>query len=161
MSNYKFRTPGLFKGISADDAAAELNRIREKRGSLKPEFVVDESKDKNAVLHNCFTWDNKKAAELWRKEQASALIRNIVCIVVNENVQTEVRAFVNVSSGTLPDRSYTPITEAILDDTAYKDLLTQAMDDMESFCKKYSQIEQLNPVKAAMLMVRNELNTES
>ena len=151
MSNYKFRNPGLWKGVSADDAAAELNRIREKRGSLKPEFVVEESKDKNAVLHNCFTWDNKKAAELWRKQQASDLIRNIVCIVVNENVETEIRAFVNVITGTLPDRSYTPVTEAILDDTAYKDLLAQAKAEMESFINKYSQIEELNGVKAAML----------
>ena len=151
MSNYKFRNPGLWKGVSADDAAAELNRIREKRGTLKPEFVVEESKDKNAVLHNCFTWDNKKAAELWRKQQASDLIRNIVCIVVNENVETEIRAFVNVVTGTLPDRSYTPVTEAILDDTAYKDLLAQAKAEMESFINKYSQIEELNGVKAAML----------
>lgn len=151
MSEYKFINPSLWKGVSADDAAAELNRIREKYGSLKPELVVDESKDEQAVLHKCFQWDDTIAAQMWRKEQAGSLIRNITCVVVSQNVETEIRAFVNVTMGTAPNRTYTPITEAILDMTAYKDLLAQAKSEMESFVKKYSQIAELNEVKAVML----------
>ena len=153
MSNFRFITPSLWKGVSADDAAAELNRIREKRGFLKPEFVVEESEDENSVLHKCFQWDDTIAAQMWRKEQAASLIRNITCIVVAENVETEIRAFVNVTTGTVPTRTYTPITEAILDKTAYQDLLAQAKAELVSFIKKYSQITELNEVKAAMLKV--------
>ena len=50
-----------------------------------------------------------------------------------------------------------PITEAIHNDVAYKDLLDQAKDEMTSFVTKYSQIEELNPVKAEMLKTINAL----
>ena len=154
-NKYQFRNPGLWKGISADKAVAELERIRQKHGTLKPELVVEESKPKRAVLHNCFQWDDSVAAKLWRKQQAADLIRNIVVVVVDENVTCSIRAMVNVARSNDSKRSYIPITEAIHDDAAYKDLLRQAKDEMESFVTKYSQIQELNPVKAEMLKIIN------
>lgn len=156
-NKYQFRNPGLWKGVSADKAAKELERIRTKYGILKPELVVEESRPKRAVLHECFQWDDTQASELWRKQQASDLIRNIVVVVVNENVSCSVRAMVNVSAVEGQKRSYIPITEAIHNDVAYKDLLDQAKDEMTSFVTKYSQIEELNPVKAEMLKTINAL----
>ena len=154
-SKYEFVNPGLWKGISADKAAAELERIRQKHGILKPELVVQESKPKRAVLHNCFQWDDTIAAAMWRKEQARKLINNITVVIVNENVSCSVRAIVNVSRTEDMRRSYIPIAEAIHDDAAYKDLLQQAKDEMSSFVTKYSQIQELNPVKAEMLKAIN------
>ena len=150
-SKYEFVNPGLWKGISADKAAAELERIRQKHGILKPELVVQESKPKRAVLHNCFQWDDTIAAAMWRKQQARTLINNITVVVVNENITCSVRAMVNVSTIANEDRSYIPITEAIHDDVAYNDLLHQAKEEMLAFVTKYRQIEELNPVKAEML----------
>ena len=152
---YQFRNPGLWKGVSADKAVAELERIRSKHGTLRPEIVVEESKPKRAVLHDCFQWDDTAAAQLWRKQQAADLIRNIVVVVVNEQVSCTVRAMVNVATANDTRRSYIPITEAIHDDAAYKDLLAQAKEEMESFVTKYSQIVELNPVKAEMLKAIN------
>ena len=154
-NKYVFRNPGLWKGISADKAFAELERIRAKHGVLKPELVVEESRPKRAVLHNCFQWDDTLAAQKYRQSQASDLIRNITVVVVNENVSCSVRALVNVSRADDQKRSYVPIIEAILDDAAYKDLLEQAKADMESFVTKYGQIAELNPVKAEMLKAIN------
>lgn len=158
---YKFVTPGLWGNLSADDAMAELERIREKRGQLKPEYVVEESKDENAILHNIFQWDDTIAAQKWREHQASALIRNITITVSNEMINRPIRAIVNVASSAGNGRSYIPITEAIHDKTAYEDLLAQAKSEMESFLAKYQQIEELNPVKREMLMVLNGIKHES
>ena len=141
----------MYKGVTADKAAEELERIRRKHGILKPELVVEESKSKRAVLHGCFQWDDTVAAAMYRKEQARKLINNITVIVVNENVTCKVRAMVNVSRAEDAGRSYIPITEAIHNDVAYKDLLNQAKDEMSAFVTKYSQIAELNPVKAEML----------
>ena len=76
-------------------------------------------------------------------------------VVVNENVTATVRALVNVSTTDDANRSYIPITEAIHDDEAYKDLLRQAKEEMQSFVTKYQQISELNPVKAKMLEAIN------
>jgi len=150
---FKFINPSLWGGITANDAMAELERIRKKRGELKPEYVVEESEDEGSVLHKCFQWDDTIAAKLWRREQASALIRNITVTVVNENVSVTVRAVVNVAKTDGKGRSYIPLTQAILDDVAYDDLLAQAKDEMEAFIAKYSQLVELNNVKKSMMAV--------
>ena len=152
---YQFITQGLYGKITADRAAAELERIRNKYGTLKPELVVNESRSKRAVLHSIFTWDDAAAAEKWRREQARGLIKNIVVVVNEETVTCTVRAFVNVRPAEGDKRSYTPINEAVLNDVAYKDLLEQSKSEMESFVTKYSQITELNPVKAEMLKAIN------
>lgn len=154
-TEYQFTNPGLWKGLDPEVAVKELERIRKKHGTLKPEIVIEESAPENSVLHQCFQWDDTIAAYLWRKEQARKLITNITVVVVNQDVAYKVRAMVNVARDESVGRSYIPITEAIHDDTAYKDLLNQAKDEMESFVTKYSQISELNPVKAEMLKVIN------
>lgn len=74
--------PGFYAptGISADRAAGELDRIRNERGELTPDTVVDESKHETAVLHTYFTWDDALAAAAFRRGQASKLIRSIVLV---------------------------------------------------------------------------------
>lgn len=157
---YKFITPGLWGDLTADKAMAELERIREKRGELKPEYVVEESKDEKAVLHGCFQWDDTIAAQMWRKEQARQLIKNITVTIVNENVSATVRAVVNVATTNGDGRSYVPLTQAILDDVSYDDLLAQAKAEMESFIAKYSQLTELNSVKKSMMAVLSGIDEE-
>lgn len=152
---YTFANPGLWKGLTAAAAATELERIRQKHGTLKPEAVVEESEPEGAVLHGCFQWDDTIAARLWRNEQAKALIRNIMVEVSDKTVTCTVRALVNVASEPTAQRSYVPITEAIHNETSYADLLKQAKQEMVSFVKKYNQISELNRVKAEMLKVIN------
>ena len=155
-TKFEFTVPALYKGkVTADEAAAELERIREKHGILRPEIVVDESREASAVLHRCFQWDDQKAAESFRKEQARKLIDSIQVVIVNSDVHYSVRAFVNVRPAEDAGRSYTPMTEVIHDAQMYADLLAQAKDEMSSFITKYSQLEELNPVKAAMLRTLN------
>lgn len=151
MNKYEFILPRLYSGITADEAAKELERIRAKYGTLNPSLVVEESRDEENVLHKIFCWDDEQAAELWRKKQAQDLIRNIRVIVTNKKVEVAVRAFVNVKPDEGSYRSYVPIQEAILNDCSYKDLLVQAKAEMEDFVSKYAQLEELNPVKAEML----------
>jgi hypothetical protein len=155
MSNYKFITPGLWGDVTADEAVVELERIREKYGTLKPEMVVEESKPEGALLHKCFQWDDTKAADMWRKEQARQLIKNITVTVTNDSVSATVRAIVNVVTSESDKRSYVPLIKAIHDDASYQDLLGQAKADMESFIAKYSQLNELNAVKQAMLFALN------
>lgn len=149
--NYEFTVPSIFKGISANDAGAELERIRKKYGELKPEHVVAESKKTTSILHDLFQWDNKKAAEQFRLAQAANIIRSIRLVIINEEVKCSVRAFVNVRPADNSPRSYVTIQEAVNNEASYKDLLEQAKTDMERFVRKYSQLKELNAVKAEML----------
>ena len=155
MNKFEFVNPSLFKGVSAEKAVEELERIKEKHGELQPEFVVDESRDKDAVLHCCFQWDDTKAAELYRKEQARKLIGNIIVTVEEENVTIKVRNFVNVRIEDNGGRTYIPTREVFNNDVSYNDLLSQAKEDAARFVRKYHQIEEANNAKASLLAFIN------
>ena len=157
MNIYKFKTPGLFPGVTAKEAAEELERIREKHGILSARVIVEESMDEKAILHRCFQWDDTKAAALYRESQARDLIRNLIVMVEETIIKGSVRAYVNVTPAQGQNRSYVPLYNAMLDDTARADLLNQAKRDSECFIAKYSQLEELNKVKEDMLYFINGL----
>lgn len=152
MANYTYSL-NLYD-VPADVAAAELERIKGKYGVLRPADVVTESRNKDAVLHSVFQWDNDTAAELYRVQQARTLINHIQVVVEDKKINITTRAFVCVTPCEAKEpRTYVPLAEVIKDDALYKDLLNQAKKDMDSFVRKYSQINELFEVKAAMLKI--------
>lgn len=85
-------------GINAGDAAAELDRIRQFHGELTPEVVIEESRSESAPLHPAFEWDNEKAAEEFRKQQARHLLRGI-CIVREESTPIPMHFHISTDEG--------------------------------------------------------------
>lgn len=135
---YKWKYP---MSVDAEVAGNELERISGKYGALLPENIVDESRDANAVLHNCFEWNDNIAAEKYRVEQARYIIRNITCIVETpaiEDGQTktvEVRAFVDVSEK--PKGVFIPIKTALSQENYREKILRDALAELRMFQNKY------------------------
>ena len=57
----------LFRGISAQKVYDEIISIGD---SATPQQIVDRARDEKSELHKCFEWDDSKAAERWRRQQA-------------------------------------------------------------------------------------------
>ena len=151
MSNYKFKIPSLYKGLDEDAAVNELDRIADKFGALTPDILVAESRDDNAVLHGIFEWDDTKAAEGYRREQARKFLTNITYEVQREEVTIAARLFVNTYTAANPDeRTYNKLPDVIKDKVAYKDMLEQAKRDAQNFVVKYAQLSEIGGVKVAM-----------
>ena len=73
-----------------------LEKIRTSHGDrLKPEDVVAAARPKSNPLHKHFEWDDSKAAEAHRANQARAIIR-VVRIAARSNVDISPRAFMSV-----------------------------------------------------------------
>lgn len=156
---YSYAVSGLYS-VDADVMAKEFDRIRDKYGIFNPELVVQESVSPDSVLHNEFKWDDAEAGKLYRREQAARMIRNIRVQIIDSTVEYNVRAYVNVRENKDESRSYIPIEKAIVNNTAYNDLLQQSKDEMESFVTKYSQISELNAVKLEMLKAISAIQTK-
>jgi len=93
---YQWRKGSRTGGVDPTIAGAELERIWEEHDErLEPPVVVEESRPKAAPLHPVFEWNDKKAAEEWRNNQARQLIRNIR-IVNPENAETDEPAYVHI-----------------------------------------------------------------
>jgi len=131
--------------IDAKTAGKELERIEKKYNGMDAKKVVDESKDKKAVLHKCFEWDDKKAAEGYREVQAKEIIRHLVVV---ETVKTdkevkdiETRAFVSVKSDDEKrKKKYVSVENAMSDEYYKQQLVMQAISELQAFRQKYKDL---------------------
>lgn len=106
---YQFRTGKTFRGVDAQTAGEELERIRNASGGkLATQEVVRWAAEPDSPLHACFTWDNEKAAQEFRLEEARSLIRSVV-VVKNDDDKPQ-PAFWNVAIAT-PRPDSDPVVE--------------------------------------------------
>jgi len=87
---YKYRNgTSTYRGILAEDAATELERIRQTHGGvLRTEDVWREAQSLTSPIHSGFTWDLQEAAQKCWEDEARYLVR---FIFVQDKPQTELR----------------------------------------------------------------------
>jgi hypothetical protein len=153
MSGAAYRwKPGSRVKINAKVAGAELERLRTLRnGRLTPGDVLDAAKAKSSPLHKAFEWDDSEAAQKYRLEQASYLIRSIEIVVVaakGKPQSTNVRAFVNVRRD--HDRSYTSIGHAMSDTDLREQIVAQAWKELQDWRARYEKLSEFSKVFEAI-----------
>ena len=92
----------------------KLHAIRKQRGRLLPADVVEEAATSTSILHRYFEWNNRKAAQKWRLEQARTLIASIVTVEVDGQETRTVRSFVRMAD------SFEPL-EVVMSDAAMRE----------------------------------------
>lgn len=136
---YKWKMQGIIP-VSAETAGAELERIQNEYGSLNAKQIVDESREDTAPLHPCFEWDDRKAAEKYREDQARKIVNLLVVDGDTMNSAEPVRAYVHVGG------SYKQTREVIQIKDARDEMLAKAMEELKWFKHKYSVLAELKPV---------------
>jgi hypothetical protein len=147
---YKWKDASRMGAVSAQVAGDELEKIRTfHNGRLNPAKVVDVARPKDAPLHPCFEWSDRKAAEMFRIEQAKHIIRSID-VVINEPEEAtrETRAFVSVVRD--DDRSYTSIGHAMSDEELRAQVLADAMAALVAWRKRYAELDELADIFAVI-----------
>ncbi len=136
-------------GIDAQIAGEELERIRVRHnGRLDKKDVVDASRPESAPLHKAFEWNDAVAAEAHRLSQAGYLIRGITVVLDAKPDASPVRAFVSVMRD--EDRSYTSTAHALSDSELRAQVLRTALDELEAWRKRYSDLVEMAKVFAAI-----------
>ena len=136
---YKFKLD-LFK-TPAQVVGEVCEALEHSPGGLTPKRLVDVSRPTEAPLHGEFEWDDATAAEAYREQQASKLIRAL--ITVPENTDLETRAFVRVSNQT---HDYSSMNVAIQRPDTRLILLEQAKRELRAFQTKYQTLQELSAV---------------
>lgn len=125
-----------------------ITQLSEKQGFVTPKMVLDDARKPSSPMHEYFDWDNKKAAECWRIEQAKYLIRNIVVTVVNEECQ-EVRHFFSITptEGMKTDATkvYVTLNSVLSDDNKRKEVVAYALRELNGWTERYRQYSELTP----------------
>lgn len=84
-NNYKWKMELFAKKANINDVIKEFEKIQQNYGSLKTQFVVDTAKPEKSILHSFFEWNDSKAAELYRLQQARCLINNIEVVIISDS----------------------------------------------------------------------------
>ena len=116
MPKYQYK-PTYFgaRKVKADVVGQALEQL-DATGSLTAKRVVDAARPEGAPLHPEFEWDDPKAAEAYRENQARSLIRAIEVIVEAQGPEQprEIRpAFIHVPAQ-VPHQEGTYVPSAIL-----------------------------------------------
>lgn len=93
---YKFAEGSRFGG-NPNVVGQCLTAIKKERGSLTPPVIVDAARPKRSPLHRYFQWDDSKAAESWRIQQARLLVCSVVTVEVDGEATNPVRSFVSLN----------------------------------------------------------------
>jgi hypothetical protein len=134
----------------------ELKRIaRENDGLLQPEVVVEEARPLKSPLHKKFQWDDTIAGQQYRIWQARQLIR--ISVEVLTGMKERMDVFVSLS----PDRDresggYRVMLDVLSDVQMRKQMLKDALEELENFSDKYHKLEELAEIFSAIKKVRRK-----
>ena len=93
MEGFTWKMKGLAKRVDPSIAGQELQRIQNFYGSITPEILVNEAKKRKSPLHPIFEWDDTKAAEGYRLQQARILLNNIRVTVVTDGESRDISVY--------------------------------------------------------------------
>ncbi len=130
--------------VPAQVVGEEIERIEQADGVVcTPRAVVDAARDETAVLHSLFEWDDERAAEEYRVEQARRIVSSIR--VVRESSSVPAPAFVHVrrEEGT---EGYRSIQVALEDPADRKFVLQEARNALAAARKIYGSLEEFSKV---------------
>jgi len=142
---YEWKTGSRHK-VSAAVAAEVMDRLAEENRLNAPD-LVNESRPENAPLHPEFEWDDSVAAEKWREEQASALIRHLVVRIEANDQEYPTRQYFMVQKEL---NTYEPIQVILRDEDKTAMLLEQAKRELQAFKAKYAGLKELADVIKAI-----------
>ncbi len=135
-----------------DDAFTSLRAIAvEHNGLLRPEDVVEAARPLWHPLHRRFTWDDTRAADLYRLEEARKLIRVTVQYAELDHEVMPVRCFVSLTPDRAEEGGGYRETAVVMNNRSFREqLLADARAEMESFQRKYARLTELAEVFRAM-----------
>lgn len=123
---------------------AELESIRGD-GTLTPEAVLSWArKHEDSELHGMFTWDDSEAAEKWRLEEARKLVVSVECIF--PNLKARERVYVSISTDRVHGQGYRILSEVMTDEVRKATLLADALEELKSVRRRYTQLTELAAV---------------
>jgi hypothetical protein len=117
----------------------ELFRLHDEHGELTPQLVVEAARPESHPLHSRFEWDDQKAGEAHRLDQARGLIRSLrITYRDAEGYQQHVRQFVSVAR---PEgRAYVPTVAVADDPLARRILLADMHREWQALKRRYGHM---------------------
>lgn len=134
--------------LSANVVHEELEKIRAQHGGiLSATDVVEAARNHSHPLHECFCWDDRKAALEYRKNEARALIRSVRVICPDDDVPIKMIQYLSVVD---PDkgRGYQPSSRVMSDAELKSQAINDCLVQLQALKRRYGHLNELAAVFA-------------
>jgi len=141
-SKYQWKINSFGKKINPDDALLEIQKAEAVFGKITAENVLKIASDEESALHVLFEWDDTKAGQQYRIQQARNVINNIEVKVItdNEPVYVPVYEIVNIGEG----NQYKHIETLTLNERQYiKENTIRAIGSLKAKLKIYNDFNRV------------------
>lgn len=134
------------KLTTPEKLAAELKRFNGPDG-FKPHQIVEAARAKGSYFHQFFEWDDKKAAENYRVQQARALIASIRIITDDDpDALPRARAFYSVTQRRA--RGYHDVETIRNSHELQRRLLDQVDRELQQIVDRHIAVRSIAPIIA-------------
>ena len=138
---YRFKKGARVSG-DAQAVGEALDKIRRRKAGLTPRTCVDAARPEGHVLHPHFEWDDAKAADCYRLDQAREVIQAVV--VDFEEVENPPRAFHSVVVQLTDDtaeRRYEPLSRILENESYRTQVLNETRQTIQQLIAKLEGLE--------------------
>ena len=163
-SGYSYRVP-------ASTVGGVLEKIEKEKGQVTSEALLDYSRDEEAETHPLFEWDDSVAAEKYRLGQAGKIINQLEVelvyvplesteleVATREAAPISVSAFMNVAPrATRCSAMFVSAEAAMSNKEMRKQVLANALQELQTFKRKYNNYKEFAEVFAAIQQVENKI----
>lgn len=143
-------------GLDAQAIGQEIEALGGRDG-VAPADLVEAARNPGSAMHSYFEWDDAKAADAYRVQQARYLLRSIEVVIREEH--PPIRAFhaVVVEDGPEGDddggdkpRRYVPVSVVAADEALRRQVIEAALAELQGWRKRYAQYRELEQIGAAI-----------
>jgi hypothetical protein len=134
------------------------------KGPVTAQEVADVARSSNSPLHRFFEWDDKKAANLYRTEQARNMLRSIKVKYVEDGAEKVTRAFQITASRRERDglHGYSSISVMHGDRAVAVHMMRNAMRELQQWKERYeAHQDDWERVGTAFIGVFNQISEAS
>ena len=159
---YAIKHGGRIYGKVSPQVVGETIEIisHKNNGTILPKQLVDEARDHNSPIHECFDWDDSRAAESFREMQARDLLRTIIIMdqpTATGEVST-VRAFHSIVIESRPNEkestAYMPINVVLSNNNYRQQIIDRALRELEEWKEKWNLYNELLPIIEAISLAQ-------
>lgn len=147
------------------EAIARIRQLETPDGKITPQTVLEDAQDPASPLHEHFEWDDTKAAQAYRIDQARELIRSVRLVITNTESVVRTVAYVRDPNRAAHDPGYVntfrlrqspdDARAALMAELARADA---AMDRAIAVARSLGLEREINEVRAALHAVREASN---
>lgn len=153
-NKYGWKLGNFFNDVDPQKVGEHIEKLEQENGGiLEPEKVLNDAKDSNSPLHQCFTWNNSKAGAKWRLHEARMLLNQLtIAVKIEDRPTEEIRGFIHIKTETR--KGYASTTEVLNNRELRKQVVQRAFNELKTWRNKYEVYKEFDRVISAIDSIR-------